>query len=181
MRILVVEDEQRLAAALKRGLEAEGFTVDVAFDGEDGLWRATQNVYDVVLLDIMLPGLNGYQICRVPVPTSGDEISLLAQTMNDMLDRLETAAKRQSRFVADASHELRSPLTAMRATMEINLAHPYSADWQATTADLLVDQDRLERIVADLLSLAKSDAGVIPLLRTGFSGPIPQRSLSTAQ
>jgi DNA-binding response OmpR family regulator len=64
VRVLVVEDEVRLAAALKRGLEAEGFAVDVANDGTDGLWMATENAYDAIVLDIMLPGANGFQICR---------------------------------------------------------------------------------------------------------------------
>lgn len=64
MRVLVVEDETRLAAALKRGLEAEGFATDVALDGTDGLWLATENDYDAIVLDIMLPGVNGFQICR---------------------------------------------------------------------------------------------------------------------
>lgn len=63
MRILVVEDEKRLAAALKRGLEQEGFAVDVAFDGTEGLWLARENAYDAIVLDIMLPGTNGYQVC----------------------------------------------------------------------------------------------------------------------
>ena len=98
---------------------------------------------------------------RVPVPASGDEVSLLAQTMNDMLDRLQTSANRQRQFVADASHELRNPLTAMRATMEVNIAHPEHADWIVTTEDLLLDQNRLERIVADLIILARVDAGVV--------------------
>jgi two-component system OmpR family response regulator len=64
VRVLVVEDEQRLAAALARGLEAEGFATDVAFDGTEGLWLATENRYDAIVLDIMLPGVNGFQICR---------------------------------------------------------------------------------------------------------------------
>ncbi len=63
MRILVVEDERLLVAALKRGLEAAGYAVDVATDGRDGLWRARQQSYDAVVLDIMLPGMNGYQVC----------------------------------------------------------------------------------------------------------------------
>lgn len=63
MRVLVVDDEVRLAAALQRGLEAEGFTVDVAHDGVDGLWQATEHVYDAIVLDIMLPGMNGYRVC----------------------------------------------------------------------------------------------------------------------
>jgi two-component system OmpR family response regulator len=63
MRILIVEDEARLAVHLKRGLEAEGYTVDVANDGTDGLWMATEQEYDLVLLDIMLPGLNGFRVC----------------------------------------------------------------------------------------------------------------------
>jgi two-component system OmpR family response regulator len=63
MRVLVVEDEARLAAGLKRGLEAEGFAVDVAGTGPDGLWLARENEYAVILLDIMLPGLSGYKVC----------------------------------------------------------------------------------------------------------------------
>ncbi|MGD9794121.1 MAG: response regulator transcription factor [Acidimicrobiia bacterium] len=63
MRILVVEDDKRLAATLRRGLEAEGFAVDNALDGEQGLWMASENPYDAIVLDLMLPKLNGFQVC----------------------------------------------------------------------------------------------------------------------
>lgn len=65
MRILVVEDERRLAAGLRAGLVAEGFAVDVASDGTDGLWRAREHRYDAIVLDIMLPGINGYRVCEI--------------------------------------------------------------------------------------------------------------------
>ncbi|MEV4469652.1 response regulator transcription factor [Nonomuraea salmonea] len=64
MRVLVVEDERRMAAALQRGLQAEGFAVDLAHDGEDGLHAARQGDYDVIVLDIMLPRLSGYNVCK---------------------------------------------------------------------------------------------------------------------
>jgi two-component system OmpR family response regulator len=63
MRVLVVEDEKRLAAGLKKGLEAEGFATDVALTGTDGLWLARENDYDAIVLDILLPGMNGYRVC----------------------------------------------------------------------------------------------------------------------
>jgi DNA-binding response OmpR family regulator len=63
VRVLVVEDEKRLAAGLRTGLEAEGFAVDVALDGTDGLWMARENAYDAIVLDIMLPRMNGYRVC----------------------------------------------------------------------------------------------------------------------
>ena len=63
MRVLVVDDEQRLARSIKVGLEAEGFAVDVAHNGTDGLWLARENSYDAIVLDLMLPGINGYQVC----------------------------------------------------------------------------------------------------------------------
>ena len=64
MRVLVVEDEQGLAEGLRRGLEAEGFATDVAATGTDGLWMAREHPYDAIVLDIMLPGMNGYVVCR---------------------------------------------------------------------------------------------------------------------
>jgi len=60
----VVDDDVRLAGALRRGLEAEGFAVDVAHDGTEGEWLATENPYDVLVLDVMLPGIDGYELCR---------------------------------------------------------------------------------------------------------------------
>jgi DNA-binding response OmpR family regulator len=63
VRVLVVEDEKRLAAGLKKGLEVEGFATDVALDGTDGLWMARENAYDAIVLDVMLPGIDGYRLC----------------------------------------------------------------------------------------------------------------------
>ena len=64
MKVLLIEDDRKIAAAVARGLGAEGFTVDVAFNGPDGVWMATEGVYDLIVLDIMLPGRNGYLVCR---------------------------------------------------------------------------------------------------------------------
>jgi two-component system OmpR family response regulator len=64
VKVLLVEDEVRLADAVRRGLAAEGFNVEVVHDGVDGLWKAKENAYDVIVLDIMLPGLNGYKVCE---------------------------------------------------------------------------------------------------------------------
>ncbi len=63
VRVLLVEDERRLAELVKGGLAGEGFAVDVAHDGRDGLWMATENPYDVIVLDVMLPRMNGYTVC----------------------------------------------------------------------------------------------------------------------
>ena len=63
MKILVVEDDETTAGAIQRGLTAEGFTVEVAHDGADGLWMATETAPDLVILDIMLPSMNGYRVC----------------------------------------------------------------------------------------------------------------------
>ena len=64
MRVLIVEDEKGLAESMRRGLVGEGFVVDVFHDGVDGLWAASEFSYDVAILDIMLPGMNGYQVLK---------------------------------------------------------------------------------------------------------------------
>ena len=96
---------------------------------------------------------------RVPVPQSGDEVARLASTMNDMLDRLETASDRQRRFVSDASHELRSPVTTIRTDVEVALAHPDATDWPGLAGRVLGETDRLGHLVDDLLELARLDEG----------------------
>jgi two-component system OmpR family response regulator len=64
VKVLVVEDDQRIAETVRRGLELEGFAVDVAFDGDDGYWKAASGGFDAIVLDIMLPGRNGFVVCR---------------------------------------------------------------------------------------------------------------------
>jgi signal transduction histidine kinase len=93
----------------------------------------------------------------LPVPDSGDEIHRLAVTLNGMLNRLDAARARQRAFVADAAHELRSPLTNMRTELEVAQRLPDTTDWLALSGDLLTDVDRLSRLVDDLLLLARAD------------------------
>jgi DNA-binding response OmpR family regulator len=64
MRVLVVDDEVALAEAVADGLQAEGFDVDTVYDGMDGLWRAREGSYDAIVLDVLLPGMNGYRVCK---------------------------------------------------------------------------------------------------------------------
>jgi signal transduction histidine kinase len=97
---------------------------------------------------------------RVPVPPGDDEVARLAHTMNDMLGRVDDAAQRQQRFIADASHELRSPLTRIRSTLEVDAAHPGGADTADTHRSVLAETLGLQRLVDDLLHLARSDAAV---------------------
>ncbi|MEU7432032.1 HAMP domain-containing sensor histidine kinase [Streptomyces sioyaensis] len=95
---------------------------------------------------------------RVPVPSSRDEIGRLARTTNETLAALELSVERQRRFVADASHELRSPIASLRTQLEVAVAHPELLD----VPGAVVDTVRLQRLAADLLLLARLDAGERP-------------------
>jgi signal transduction histidine kinase len=96
---------------------------------------------------------------RVPVPNSADEVARLATTMNAMLDRLQDASSRQQRFVADASHELRSPVAAIRTELEVAQRTASADDWPAVADRLLAEEARLEAVISDLLLLATLDEG----------------------
>nr|WP_246324191.1 ATP-binding protein [Petropleomorpha daqingensis] len=104
---------------------------------------------------------------RVPEPATDDEIARLARTMNAMLDRLSDGAERQRRFVADAAHELRTPLARIRTQLEVDRAHPGTADAAVTSASVLAETERMQRLVDDLLLLARSDAGAGGLRAAG--------------
>jgi two-component system, OmpR family, response regulator len=95
MKLLVVEDDAKIAAALTRGLTAEGFTVDRAADGADGLWMATESAYDLIVLDLMLPSRNGFQVCA-ELRRAGDWTPILVLTAKegelDETEALDTGA-----------------------------------------------------------------------------------------
>lgn len=95
MKILLVEDDKKIAAMVKRGLDAEGFSVEVAMDGDEGLWRATEYRYDLIILDLMLPGLSGVQICgKLREQANWTPILVLTARdgVRDQTEALETGA-----------------------------------------------------------------------------------------
>jgi signal transduction histidine kinase len=102
---------------------------------------------------------------RVPDPRAGDEIGRLARTMNRMLGRLEQAQARQRRLVADASHELRSPVATIRQHAEVALAHPDRTTTTELAATVLAEDLRLQRLAEDLLLLTRADEHTLALLR----------------
>jgi DNA-binding response OmpR family regulator len=95
VKLLLVEDDKKIATAVKRGLEGEGFTVEASLDGSEGLWLATEGSYDLIILDIMLPGRNGYQICAA-LREAGNWTPILMLTAKDgdldEAEALETGA-----------------------------------------------------------------------------------------
>ena len=95
MKVLLVEDERRLAASLRKGLVAEGHTVEVANDGEQGLWLAQSTAFDAIVLDIMLPKLNGFRVCE-QLRSSGNWTPILMLTAkdgeHDIAEALDTGA-----------------------------------------------------------------------------------------
>jgi signal transduction histidine kinase len=102
---------------------------------------------------------------RVPTPTSADEVARLATTMNHMLDRLEDGQRRQRRFVADASHELRSPVATIRQHAEVAQAHPDRISPGELAGTVLAEALRMQRLVDDLLLLARADEHSLGLRR----------------
>jgi len=95
MRILMIEDDRHLAASLRRGLRADGFAVDIAGDGSEGLWMAQEGAYDAIVCDIMLPGMSGYKVCA-ELRSAGDWTPLLMLTAKvgelDEAEALDTGA-----------------------------------------------------------------------------------------
>jgi two-component system OmpR family response regulator len=85
MRVLVVEDEVRMAALIRRGLEEDGYAVDIATTGPDGLWQAREFAYDAIVLDVMLPGADGFEVCR-QLRESGRWSPILMLTARDGVD-----------------------------------------------------------------------------------------------
>ena len=99
---------------------------------------------------------------RVPDRGTGDEVSRLAATMNTTLDQLQRAVVRLRTFTSDAAHELRAPLTTLLARLELAAARPERADWLPVATESRRDAEQLQRIVDDLLLLARLDAGAVP-------------------
>jgi signal transduction histidine kinase len=102
---------------------------------------------------------------RLKVPETQDEIARLTVTMNEMLDRLTDSSARQRRFISDASHELRSPITTIRHHAEVAAAHPESTSLQELSLTVLEEEERLENLVNDLLVLARADEHTLGLAR----------------
>ena len=121
-------------------------------------WMTGRTLRPVEKMRVELAEITGTNLGRrVAEPATGDEIDRLAHTMNETLDRLEGAIRRQQRFVADASHELRSPLTRIRTELEVDLATGKPIDPSRTERSVLDETIALQRLVEDLLHLARGD------------------------
>ena len=124
-------------------------------------------LHPVDMIRSRVHGIGASQLAdRVPVPDTGDEIARLAVTMNEMLDRLQNAQSAQRRFVADASHELRSPLATLTVALDVALGDPTGRTWRELHEVMEAEADRMRRLVDDLLLLARADENGLRLART---------------
>ena len=149
--------------AALRGSLAAGFPVLVVLVGVITWLLAGRSLSPVEKIRAQVEEISAHTLDRrVPAPATDDEVGRLAATMNRMLGRLESSARRQREFVSDASHELRSPIASMRTELEVALREPTAADWKIVASNALAENARLEGIVDDLLTLARLDEGRVP-------------------
>ena len=127
-------------------------------------WLVRRSLRSVDAIRIRVAEISASDLAeRVPVPTTRDEISALALTMNEMLGRIEAGHRAQQQFVGDASHELRSPLATLISGLEVAEAHPELLDAMLTTDTLLPEAQRMRVLIDDLLLLARADEGDLVL------------------
>jgi signal transduction histidine kinase len=153
-----LDDVQESSAALVRAL-AVGVPLAAAALAALVWWAVGRALRPVEHLRREVEAIGGSDLSRrVAEPAAPEEIGRLAQTMNAMLARVQSAAERQRRFVDDASHELRSPLARMRTELEVDAAHPDAADAARTAGTLLAETQTMQQLVDDLLLLARADS-----------------------
>lgn len=162
MRILLVEDEKRLSHYIKKGLTENGFAVDTAFDGEEGLYMAKEEVYDVIILDVMLPKLSGVDICKQIRSADKKEVSILMLTA-----RSETENKIEG-LEAGADDYLTKPFVFAELKARINalIRRSYKqVGNNLTINDLEVDpQKRTVKRGKKLIKLTPKEFAILELL-----------------
>ncbi len=165
--ILVAESLELVgqSTAIVIGLLVVGYPLALAAVGVTSYWLVGRALAPVEQIRSRVATIHGTSKAtdRVPVPDTGDEVSRLAETMNAMLDRLHAASSSQRQFIADASHELRSPLATIRAVHEIAALHADTQDWDDAGVEVLGELDRLDQLVADMVLLARADERGIPV------------------
>jgi DNA-binding response OmpR family regulator len=175
MRVLVVEDSEAMADAVQRGLVAEGFDVDVVADGLDGLWRAREFGYDVIVLDILLPGMNGYVICRT-LREDGVTTPILMLTAKDgdedEAEGLDTGA----------DDYLTKPFSftvlVARIRALIRRTNPTPASARITVGDLVLDTVRRSCTVnGDTVDLTARELALLEALARRSGQPLTRNEL----
>lgn len=165
--ILVAESLELVSesTAIVVGLLLVGYPLVLAAVGGTSYWLVGRALAPVEQIRSRVAAIHSTSQAtdRIPVPDTHDEISRLAVTMNAMLERLHVGSQSQRQFVADASHELRSPLATIRAVHEIATLHPDIQEWDQAGSEVLSELDRVDRLVADMLLLARADERGIPL------------------
>ncbi|MEZ0448018.1 sensor histidine kinase [Cellulomonas sp. ICMP 17802] len=162
VRVAGALDDVRESTAVLAGSLAVAVPVSAAVLAVIVWWSVGRTLRPVDHIRAEVDRISGSEPdARVSEPPTRDEVARLARTMNAMLDRVSSAAQRQRRFVGDASHELRGPLARMRSELEVDEAHPSTADLAATHRSLLAETVGLQALVDDLLVLARGDAGVL--------------------
>lgn len=161
MVVLVAQSLETVqeSTSVVSGLLAFGYPILLAVVALTSYWLTGRALAPVEAIRSRVASIEGTAelSARVPIPGGSDEISRLAKTMNSMLIRLQAGTEAQRRFIGDASHELRSPLATIRAVHEVGALHPEAADWPQLTQEVLEELGRIDRLVSDMLLLARAD------------------------
>ena len=176
-----IDDVEEASNALRAGL-TYGIPAVTMLLGLLIWWLVGRTLRPVEAIRAQVAEMSGSNLdMRVPVPATGDEISRLATTMNEMLARMQSSIERQQRFVADASHELRSPLTRVRTELEVDRDHPATADVAATQSSVLEEVGHLQQLVEDLLHLARADVSSVAPGKVVELSPLIEREVARAE
>ncbi len=177
MRLLVVDDEVRLAESIARALRAEGFDADVVHTGTDAVWQAGEVDYAAIVLDIMLPGKNGYEVCR-ELRSSGSTTPILMLTAKDgEYDEAEA-------LDTGADDYLRKPFSLVvllaRLRALLRRGHTSSSD-AITVGDLVIDRARMScRLGGDEIELTPREFAVVEYLARRAPDIVPKQAMLDA-